>query len=261
MSIHPTAIIEDGAEFGANVQIGPMCHVGAQARLGDDVVLKSHVVLCGATEIGARTIVHQFAVIGGPPQHLKFKNEPTLLKIGADCVIREHVTMNPGTEAGGGLTIVGDRGYFMAGAHVAHDCRVGNDVIFANNASLGGHVAVGDYAFLGGLSAIHQNCRVGAYAFVGGCAGVVADIIPYGAAFGNHAVLAGLNIIGMKRRGMARKKIHAIRACFKLLFAEHDTFKERVEQVQERYGAYEEVAHILEFVDAKARRSLMTPRR
>lgn len=261
MSIHPSAIIEDGAELGADVEIGPMCHVGARARLHDGVALKSHVVVTGLTEIGPRTRVYPFAVLGGPPQHLGYKGEDTKLVIGADAIIREYVTMNPGTEKGGGVTRIGERGFFMIGAHVAHDCQIGDDVIFANNATLGGHVQIGDRVFLGGLCAIHQFSRVGAFAFVSGCAALAGDVIPYGYVTGNRAYLEGLNIIGMKRSGMGRETIHALRDAYRLLFGETETFKERLARVREKYGDCKEVMRIVDFVDGDGGRALVMPAR
>ncbi len=261
MNIHPTAIIEDGAELGADVVIGPMCHVGPSVRLHDGVTLQKCVIIDGDTEIGARTVVHPFAVLGGPPQHLKHCGEKTKLIIGADVVVRENVTMNTGTVAGGGVTHVGDRGFFMIGSHVAHDCIIGDDVICSINVAVGGHVKVGEGAFLGGQSAIHQFCRIGDYAFVGGCAAVITDIIPYASAFGNHARLAGLNIVGLKRRGMERSTIHALRAAYRILFGDHDTFKERVDRVREEFSDYDEIRRIVSFIDIDTSRPLMTPRR
>lgn len=261
MDIHSTAIVERGAELGDNVVIGSFCHVSAGARLHDGVVLKSHVVIEGATEIGARTVVHPFAVLGGPPQHLGYKGEDTKLVIGADTIIREHVTMNRGAPVGGGVTRVGDNGFFMTGAHVAHDCQVGDHAIFANNATLGGHVEVGDSVFLGGLCAIHQFTRIGDFAFIGGCAAVTSDIIPYASVMGNHARLVGLNIIGMKRRGLPRPVIHDLRSAYRMLFFGEDTFKDRLEAVRERYGDRDEVRRILSFIDRDASRALMTPAR
>ena len=260
MTIHPTAIVETGAELGADVVIGPFCHVGAEVRLHDGVRLISHVVLVGRTEIGERTLVHPFAVLGGPPQHLGCAGDGTTLVIGNDVVIREHVTMNRGTGPGGGVTRVGDRGYFMIGVHVAHDCQIGNDVIFANNATLGGHVVVEERAFLGGLSAIHQHCRIGAYSFLGGGAMVMNDVIPYASAFGNHARLVGLNVIGMKRRGMPREKIKNLRAAYRGLFLGEGVFKDRIQDVRSRFGHLEEVARILDFIVSDASRPLMTSR-
>ena len=260
MSIHPTAIIEDGVELGADVEVGPFCHVARGVRIHDGVVLKSHVVLRGATEIGARTIVHPFAVLGGPPQHLAYNGEDTKLVIGEDNIIREHVTMNIGTVPGGGVTRVGKGGFFMIGVHVAHDCSVGDNVIFANNAAVAGHVIVEDGVFIGALCGVHQHCRVGSYAFIGGCAAVTGDIIPYASAFGNHARLAGLNVIGLKRRGVPRKAIHDLRNAYKKLFEDKDTFKERFHAVREEYASSPEVMRIIEFIGSDAPRSLMTPR-
>jgi UDP-N-acetylglucosamine acyltransferase len=261
MNIHPTAIIEDGAELGADVTIGPMCNIGPSVRLHDSVRLQRCVVVEGDTEIGARTVVHPFAVLGGPPQHLKHGGEDTRLIVGADVIVREHVTMNTGTVEGGGVTRVGDRGFFMIGSHVAHDCNIGSDVICSINVAVGGHVEVGEGAFLGGQSAIHQFCRIGDYAFVGGCAAVITDIIPYASAFGNHAQLAGLNIVGLKRRGLERSTIHDLRAAYKVLFGNHDTFKERVDRVREEFSHCDEVRRIVNFIDVDASRPLMTPRR
>lgn len=260
MKVHPTAVIEDGVALG-DVVIGPFCHVGAGAKLHDGVVLHSHVIISGDTEIGANTTVYSFAVLGGPPQHLQYKNEKTFLKIGENNIIREHVTMNRGTEAGGGVTHVGAGGFFMTGAHVAHDCKIGKNVIFANNATLGGHVAIGDYAFLGGLCAIHQFSRVGDYGFVGGCAAVASDIIPFGSAVGNHAYLAGLNIIGLKRREFSRESIRNLRAVYRLLFKGEGTFDERLENARRQYAHSNEVNRVLAFIDAGNSRALMTPAR
>ena len=259
MNIHPTAIVEQGAELGEGVVVGPFCTVSAKARLYEGVVLESHVAVKGETEIGAGTIVHPFSVIGGPPQHLGYKDEETKLVIGANNIIREQVTMNPGTVAGGGVTQIGDGGFFMVGAHIGHDCTVGDNAIFANNATLGGHVVVGDNVFLGGLSAVHQHCRVGSYTFIGGCAAVVTDIIPYASVMGNHARLIGLNIVGMKRRGLSRPVIHALRGAYRMLFNDNDTFKERVDSVREKYGDIREVMQIIKFVEHDATRALMTP--
>ena len=200
-------------------------------------------------------------MLGGPPQHTGYKNEPTKLVIGEKNIIREHVTMNAGTVAGGGVTRIGDNGFFMAGAHVGHDGQIGNGVIFANNATTGGHVKIGDGAFLGGLCAIHQNERIGEYAFIGGLAAVVNDVIPFASAFGNHAQLAGLNIVGLKRRDIPRAAIHDLRRAYKMLFAPDGTFAERLESVRDTYGESKEVAKILAFIDAGGSRSLMTPGR
>jgi UDP-N-acetylglucosamine acyltransferase len=261
MKIHPTAIVEDGAEIGEGARIGPYCCVGPRVKIGAGVVLHAHVTITGATTIGPETVVHPFAALGGPPQHLGYRGEDTALIIGAGNIIREHVTMNIGTVAGRGKTRIGDRGMFMTACHVAHDCIVGDNVIMANNATLGGHVVIEDSAFLGGLSAIHQYCRVGAYAFIGGCAAVPTDVIPYGSAVGNHAMLAGLNIVGLKRRGVSREAIHDLRAAYKLLFSGGETFQERLADVEKTYGGHPEVARILAFIKSDAPRPLMTPAR
>lgn len=261
MSIHPTAIVDKGAQLGESVDIGPYSVVGPDVRLGAGAVVMSHVVLSGATEIGARTRVHPFASIGGPPQHLGHKGERTRVVVGEDCIIREYATINCGTGGGGGVTRVGDRVFMMTGAHVGHDCQVGNNVVMANAATLGGHAAIEENVFLGGLSAIHQFCRVGAFAFIGGCAAVPSDVIPYGSAIGNHARLAGLNIIGMKRRGVPREAIHKARAAYRLLFEEEGAFKERLARAEAEYGDSAEVRRILDFINADTSRALMSPAR
>ncbi|MEK7266714.1 MAG: acyl-ACP--UDP-N-acetylglucosamine O-acyltransferase [Pseudomonadota bacterium] len=261
MGIHPTAIIEEGARLADGVTVGPWCRVSSRASLAEGVELKSHVVIDGNTSLGARTLVYPFAVLGGPPQHLGYRGEDTAVRIGADCIIREHATVNAGTIAGRGVTVVGDKCFLMTGAHVAHDCIVGSNVIFANNATLGGHVVIGDNVFLGGLCAVHQFCRVGSFAFIGGCAAVPTDVIPYGSANGNHATLAGLNLVGMKRRGMSRSAIHEIRAAVKLLFADEDSFQERLDRVAADFARSEEVMRIVNFIREDTRRPLMAPPR
>jgi UDP-N-acetylglucosamine acyltransferase len=260
MTIHPTAIVDKGAALGDGVRIGPWCVVGPGAKLGPGVDLVSHVVISGDVSIGARTLIHPFAVLGGPPQHGGYKDEPTRATIGADCVIREHATVNLGTVQGGGVTTVGDRCMLMTASHVAHDCHVANNVTLANNATLGGHVTIEEHVFLGGLSAIHQFCRIGAFAFIGGCAAVPADVIPFGSAIGNHARLAGLNIIGMKRRGLPREAIHDLRAAYRGLFEEEGTFKERLARVESELASRAEVKRILDFIKFDTSRALMGAR-
>ena len=210
--IHPTALIEDGARLGAGVEVGPFCHVGSRVVLEDGVRLLSHVVVKGVTRIGARTVVHPGAVLGGEGQIRGNDFAEGRLEIGADCVLRELVTMNCGSRRDKGVTRVGSRGYFMAASHVGHDCVVGDDVTFANSVALGGHCEIGDGVIFGGLSAVQQFCRVGKGAMIGGLTGVNRDVIPYAMAFGDHAELAGLNLIGLKRRGLSRDTINALRA-------------------------------------------------
>lgn len=218
--IHPLAVVESGATIGADCVVGPFCVVGAEVVLGEGCVLHAQVAVAGWTEIGPRTQIFPFASIGHAPQDLKYRGERTRLVIGADCVVREGVTMNPGTGGGGGLTKVGDGCLFMAGAHVAHDCQIGNRVIFANNATCAGHVTVGDHAFLGGLSAVHQFVRIGAQAMLGGMSGLERDLIPYGMAVGDRARLSGLNVVGMKRRGFTHSQVLELRGAYKKIFEE-----------------------------------------
>ncbi|EWY42149.1 UDP-N-acetylglucosamine acyltransferase [Skermanella stibiiresistens SB22] len=259
-SIHPTAIIDPAATLGSAVVIGPFCVVGADVVLADGVRLHSHVVVEGRTRIGAGTQIFPFASIGHAPQDLKFHGEPSELIIGANNRIREHVTMNPGTEGGGMVTRVGDNCLFMMASHVAHDCVIGNNVILANNATLGGHVHVGDHAILGGLSAVHQFVRIGAHAMIGGMSGVEQDVIPFGLVMGERARLNGLNLIGLQRRGFGKEDIRALRAAYKALFSADKTLAERVEQVGSEFGEQPVVGDILSFIRADASRPLCQPR-
>lgn len=210
-NIHPSAVIEAGAEIGEGVEIGPFCVVGPQVRLADGVMLKSHAVVTGETFIGAETVVFPFASIGEIPQDLKFRGERARLEIGARNRIREYVTMNPGTEGGGGVTVIGDDGLFMAGAHVAHDCRIGDRVILVNNASVAGHCVLEDDVIVGGLSGVHQFVRIGRGAMIGAVTMVTADVIPHGLVQGPRGHLDGLNLVGLKRRGASRADIAALR--------------------------------------------------
>jgi len=209
--IHPSAIVERGAELGQGVRIGPFCHVGAQVRLGDGVELKSHVVVAGETEIGADTAIFPFASIGQAPQDLKFDGERTRLVIGARNRIREYVTMNPGTAGGGGLTRIGDDGLFMSSSHVAHDCRIGNHVILVNSVAIAGHCVIEDEVIVGGLSGVHQFVRLGRGAMIGALSMVTADVLPHGLVSGPRGQMEGLNLVGLKRRGASRAEIAALR--------------------------------------------------
>lgn len=258
--IHASAIVEDGAKLGEGVRIGPFSFVGAEAVLEDGVELISHAVVTGRTTIGARARIFPFASLGHQPQDLKYKGEASTLKIGADCQIREGVTMNPGTEGGGMATIVGDRCTFLANSHVGHDCRVGNGVIFSNNVMLAGHCEVGDFAIIGGGAAVIQFARVGPHSFVGGMSGLENDLIPYGMALGNRAYLSGLNIIGLQRRGFSREKIHDLRRAYRLLFAAEGTLAERMADIADEFEDHETVQEILEFIRVGGKRSLCTPR-
>ena len=258
--LHPTAIVEPGAELGEGVVVGPFCTVGPEVVLGDRVRLISHVAVAGRTTVGADTCVYPFASIGTPPQDLKYKGEPSRLEIGTGNAIREHVTMNTGTEGGGMVTRIGDHGLFMVGAHVAHDCKVGNHVIFANNATLGGHVVVGDFAIIGGLAAVHQHCRIGAHAIIGGVSAVVQDVIPYGSATGDRARLIGLNVVGLRRRDFSRTDIQALRTAYRLLFAEEGTLSERLDDVARMYSDNAAVMDIVAFIRADSTRAICQPK-
>ena len=259
-SVHPTAVIDPAAWLGRDVKIGPYCVIGPEVVLGDGVTLMSHVTLGGRTEIGARTTIYPFASLGHPPQDLKYDGEPSRLVIGEDTVIREYVTMNPGTHGGGMVTRVGAGGLFMVGAHVAHDCQIGDQVILANNATLGGHVQVGDHAIIGGLSAVHQFVRIGDHAMIGGMSGVENDVIPFGLVNGERARLNGLNLVGLERRGFEREAINRLRHAYRLLFSSDGTFSERLEDVSDSLGGDALVERMLAFIRSEAARPLCRPR-
>jgi UDP-N-acetylglucosamine acyltransferase len=260
-TLHPTAVVSDDARLGENVEVGPYSVVGPHVILGARTKIGSHVVIEGHTEIGEDCAVHSFAALGDAPQHAGHRGEPTRLVIGDRNLIREHVTMHCGTSEGRGVTSVGSDGFFMVGVHVGHDCIVGDHVIMANTATLGGHVMLGDFVIMGGLSAAHQNTRIGRHAFVGGMAGVNHDVIPFGNVWGNHAHLEGLNLVGLKRRGFSREAINMLRAAYRMLFAEEGTFQERLEDTADAYAASPEVMEIVEFIRADASRPLTTPQR
>jgi len=259
-AVHSSAIVAAGAKLGEGVEIGPFCVVGEHVDLGANVKLHSHVVVEGHTSVGARCSIFPFASIGHQPQDLKFKGEPSRLEIGEDTIIREHVTMNPGTAGGGLLTKVGSRCLIMVGSHVAHDCKLGDNVIMANNATLGGHVVVDDFAFLGGLCAVHQFVRIGRHAMVGGMSGVENDVIPYGSVMGDRARLGGLNLVGLKRRGFSREDIHSLRTAYRLLFAQEGTMAERIGDVAQLFSATKAVQEIVDFIKADSQRALCQPR-
>jgi UDP-N-acetylglucosamine acyltransferase len=258
-SVHPTAVIAEGAEIGPGCTIGPYCVIGPEVALAANVELKSHVAIDGRTRIGEGTVIFPFASIGHVPQDLKYRGEPVELVIGARNTIREHVTMNPGTAGGGGATRVGDDNLFMMSTHVAHDCTIGSHVIMANNATLGGHCEVGDYVVLGGLAAIHQFVRLGRGAMIGGLAGVVADVIPYGSVMGERAHLAGLNLVGLKRRGAGRADVNGLRAAFGEMFAGEGNLQERVRQAGARYPDNPLVAEVVAFITTETARSFTVP--
>jgi UDP-N-acetylglucosamine acyltransferase len=262
MAVHPSAIVEDGAKLGAGVEIGPFCLVGREAVLGEGVRLISHVTVSGKTEVGARSVVHSGAVLGGEGQIRGNDFTDARLIVGTDCVIREGVTMNCGSHAGRGTTRVGARGYFMAYSHVGHDCEVGQDVTFANCATLGGHVQIGDGVIFGGLSAVQQRGRVGKGAMIGGVTGVNRDVIPYAMAFGDHVELAGLNLVGLKRRKLSRETINAMRAAFREIFlSDGGSIGDRARGVRETWREVPEIGEIVDFILADAHQPLCTARR
>ncbi|MBE7731608.1 acyl-ACP--UDP-N-acetylglucosamine O-acyltransferase [Devosia faecipullorum] len=258
--IHPTAIIADGAVIGAGVRIGPYCMVGPKVVLGDYVELISHVVVEGKTAIGAGTRIFPFASVGHQPQDLKFHGEDSRLEIGERCTIRESVTINPGTEGGGMLTKIGNDCLIMASAHVAHDAILGNNVIMANYVGVAGHVHVGDNVIFGGTCVIHQFSRIGAHAFIGAQSMVDGDVIPYGMAVGNRAVLTGLNLVGLKRRKFDREAIHRLRAAYRQIFASEGTLIERVEDAAELFKDDSLVQEVVGFIRQPSSRPILLPR-
>jgi UDP-N-acetylglucosamine acyltransferase len=257
--IDPTARVEDGAVIGDGVIIGPYCIIGPDAVIGANSHLISHVQVMGHTMIGAGCTMSPFVVLGGAPQDLSYRGEPTRLEIGAGCTMREGVTMNVGTIKGGGLTRVGERGFFMNNSHVGHDCFVGNDAIFATSATLGGHCEIGDFVYIGGLSAVHQFTRVGSGVMVGGVCGVRGDVIPYGLVNGQYAALEGLNVIGMKRRKFTRERLATVRSFYQALFHGPGVFAERLERVQPMVNDDPAIAEILGFIADGKHRPLCLP--
>ncbi|WOC14810.1 acyl-ACP--UDP-N-acetylglucosamine O-acyltransferase [Pseudochrobactrum sp. MP213Fo] len=256
--IHPTACVESGVKLGQGVSVGAFCHVEAGAEIGDNSELMSHVVITGFTSLGENAKVFPHAVLGCEPQNGKHKGGHTKLLIGKNAMIREGVTMHRGSDTSRGYTNVGDDCSFLAYSHVAHDCDVGNHVTFANNVMIGGHCQIGDYAILGGGAGVHQFVRVGHHAFVGGLAALAQDLIPFGMAIGVHAHLGGLNIIGMKRSGLERKEIHAVRRATRMLFDRSKPVKDRVEDVRAEMPDSAAVKDLLGFITADAKRTAFT---
>jgi UDP-N-acetylglucosamine acyltransferase len=260
MAIDPTARVADGARIGDSVEIGPYCLVGPRVELARGVRLISHVNVTGATTIGEDTIVYPFSSLGTPPQSVHYRGGATKLVIGTRCELRESVTMNTGTEDGGGITRVGDRCSFMVGCHVGHDCAVGNDVTFANNVVLGGHVSVGDFTFLGGHVAIHQFVRIGEGVMMAGMSAARDDIIPFGFALGQTGALVGLNIVGLRRRGASRAEMHCLRRAYRSLFFVEGRLSDRLEALAHEFADDPLVGKIIAFIRAGSKRPLMRPR-
>jgi UDP-N-acetylglucosamine acyltransferase len=258
-TIDPTARIEDGAVIGEGTVIGPYCIIGPHVVIGENCKLMAHVQVMGHTSIGSDCVISPFVALGGAPQDLSYRGEPTRLEIGAGCTMREGVTMNVGTVKGGGLTRVGERGFFMNNSHVGHDCFVGNDVIFATSATLGGHCEIGDMVYIGGLSAVHQFTRIGPQVMVGGVCGVRDDVIPFGLVNGQYAALEGLNIIGMRRRKFTRERLAAVRSFYQKLFHAPGVFAERLARVQPLASEDPAIAEILTFIANGKHRPLCQP--
>ena len=256
--VHPSAIVEEGAKIAAGCVVGPFCVVGPEVVLHERVELKSHVVVTGDTEIGEDSVVFSFAVVGEIPQDLKFNGEHSRLVIGKRNRIREHVTMNPGTEGGGGVTRIGDDGLFMAGCHIAHDAQIGDRVIVVNSSAVAGHCIIEDDVIIGGLSGIHQFVRIGKGAIIGAVSMVTNDVIPYGLVQGPRGALDGLNLVGLKRRGVARSDITALRAAFQMLAQGEGAFQERARRMGEEFES-DYVQEIVAFVLGQTDRSFLTP--
>ncbi len=259
--IDPSARIEAGAAIGPNVPIGPYCTIGPHVAIGEGCRLLAHVNLTGHTTIGPRTVIHPFASLGSPPQSFSYRGGPTRLVVGADCDIREGVTMNTGTEDGGGVTEIGDHGFFMVGAHVGHDCKVGNHVVFGNNTLLGGHVSIGDHVVFGGGTAVRQFARIGDGAMIVGLSGVRADVIPWGMVHGLLGNLIGLNVVGMRRRGLTKTDILHVRAAYEALFFGDGEFRARIERVAADYASDPQVCKMIDFIRAGKRPLTMAVKR
>lgn len=258
-TIHPHAVVSTAARIGADVTIGPFCTVGDHVELSDGVELISHVAVAGHTSIGARTRIFPFASIGHAPQDLKYKGEASTLTIGSDCMIREGVTVNPGTEGGGMATVIGNRCALLANSHVGHDSRLGDNNVLSNNVMVAGHVTVGNFVVIGGGAGLHQFVRVGDHAFIGGGTGVLNDVIPYGMVRGNPGQLSGLNLVGLRRRNFSREHIHELRRAYRLLFADEGTLKERVEDVAAEFADHPLIHEILDFIRVGGERAICLP--
>ena len=255
--IDSRSLIAAGAQIGPGVEIGPFCSVGPNVVIGAGARLISHVVVDGHTTIGEGAVLYPFCSVGLAPQDLKYRDEPTRCEIGARTLVREHCSIHRGTVTGTGVTRVGSDCMLMAVVHVAHDCSVGDHVIIANNVVMGGHVRIGDHAVIGGSAAIHQFVRIGRAAMIGVVSGVEGDVIPFGSVIGNRARLAGLNVIGLRRRGFDRTQIHGLRRAFRALFAEPGAFATRLERVRAQFEGDPLVGEVLAFIDADSKRGLI----
>lgn len=254
--IHPTAIIDESADIADTVSIGPYCIIGPHVTIADHCVLHAHVVIEGRTSIGENCEIFSFACLGKAPQHLRYDGEDTALIIGKNNIIREHVTMHIGTMLDKGKTIIGDNGMFMVSSHIAHDCVVGDNFILAQNAALGGHCVVGDNVYFGAYSAAHPFVRVGDSAIIGGLTAVVANVIPYGNVYGERGYLQGVNLIGMKRRGMSKDDMRLVKQAYDRIFTAEGIFQDNVEAVSDSHGDVPAIKHILDFIKSNSDRAL-----
>jgi UDP-N-acetylglucosamine acyltransferase len=250
--IHPTAIVDAGAEIGPGTIIGPYCIVGAGVTLGPDCWLQNHVTLAGPMTVGAKNRFFAYCSIGQQTQDLKYQGEPTYLEIGDENMFREFVTVNRSTTAAG-KTRIGHRGNYLAYSHIGHDCNVGDSVVFSNNGTLAGHVQVGDHAIMGGLTAVHQFCRLGRYAITGGCSKIVQDVPPFMIADGNPAKVRGINVVGLERNGFAAETIKTIKEAFRLIYRSKFNTRQAVEAIQHELTASAEITQIIEFIQSSER--------
>ena len=258
--IHKFSVIHKSAKIGKKCVIGPFCLIGENVRLGDGCKLHSHVNLQGDVEIGENTEIFPFTSIGSAPQDLKYKGEKTKVRIGSSCKIREYVTVNIGTEGGGGLTTVGDNCLLMVGTHIAHDCLIGNNVIFANHSTLAGHVVIHNNVVVGALSAIHQFSRIGEGAMIGGMSGVTADVVPFATVLGNRAKLSGINILGLKRRLINKSEVSQLRKVFKYIFYEKKhTLKVRIKEIENKNFKEKTIKVLIDFLSSDSERSFVLP--
>jgi UDP-N-acetylglucosamine acyltransferase len=257
--VHPSSIVEPGARIGPGCRIGPFCVIGPEVTLHAGVTVKSHAVVTGWTEVGEGSTIWPYATVGEVPQDLKFKGEQTRLIVGAHCRIREGATLNTGTEGGGGVTRVGDDCLIMTGAHVGHDAQIGNRVILVNNVAIAGHCVLGDDVIVGGLSGVHQWVRIGRGAIIGAVTMVTNDVLPYGLVQGPRGDLDGLNLVGLKRRGVERAEIMALRAAYQMLAQGEGTFLDRARRLSEETDS-PHVREITDFVLSNSDRSFLTPK-
>ena len=256
--IHNSSIIEKSAKIGKDVKIGPFCYIGPKVQINDGVELVSNIHIEGKTRIGKETRIFPFASIGTAPQDLKYKGENNSLEIGENNTIREYVTINPGTEGGGGKTVIGNNCLFMISSHVAHDCKIGNDVVIANNVPLGGHVIVEDSVVIGGNSAVQQFTRIGRLAMIGGMTGVLKDVIPFGLSFGNRNYLRGVNLIGLKRKKYENKEIMELDSAFKKIFSSRN-LHENLSKINGEYKGNNLVKEVINFISKDKKRPICTP--